>query len=252
MRTFVAPLFAVAFFSVCPDAAADEGRLEINQAKADAGGVTPGDAAGCPVEINAAGHYVLTGPLSCPVPSDPVTYGVLIQAANVTLDLNGFGVEITPGAGNLGDVVRVEPSAANATIRNGYVRASPGTGALAGVQVFADDATLEHLTLSGSFVSNAIVIGGVTGGARFQVLDSRVSGSGSNGILINTGGSDGLVARNHVFGNGGFGIRSNPPGAASLIRLEGNVFAANALGTFLGANLFASGPNYCNGTAVCP
>ncbi len=248
MRVPAFRLFAGAFISLAlaSAVAADEGRLEINHASALAGGITPGDAPGYPILISAAGHYVLTGPLSCPAPLDLYALAILINAANVTLDLNGFGIEITPGPG-FGEAVRVSFPASNVTIRNGYIRATAATTRIAVFAVNVNDLKLEGLSVSGPAFDGI----SLSGGSRFHIIDNQVSNGGSHGILLDAG-ADGLVARNHMFGNGTFGLRSNPPAGTSLIRLEGNVFSANGAGTFIGANLFASGPNYCNGTAVCP
>ena len=60
----------------------------IDQNKAMAGNVTPGDTAGFPVTISQPGHYKLTSNLYVPA----ATQGIVITADNVTLDLNGFGI----------------------------------------------------------------------------------------------------------------------------------------------------------------
>ena len=43
-----------------------DGLIEINHAKALAGGVSPGDLGGYPVTIDAPGSYILTGDLNAP------------------------------------------------------------------------------------------------------------------------------------------------------------------------------------------
>ncbi|HUU44069.1 MAG TPA: hypothetical protein VMX57_09830, partial [Planctomycetota bacterium] len=81
------------------DATADDGRIEINQAAALAGGVVTGDAPGFPVQITLPGSYVLTGDLTV---SDPGTSAILVSASRVSLDLNGFSVTggaVCSGAG---------------------------------------------------------------------------------------------------------------------------------------------------------
>ena len=42
-----------------------DGVFEINQVKAEAGGVSPGDTAGFPVHLNQEGSYRLTGDIRC-------------------------------------------------------------------------------------------------------------------------------------------------------------------------------------------
>jgi|JI10StandDraft_1071094.scaffolds.fasta_scaffold03105_5 hypothetical protein len=71
-------------------AGAVDGVIEINHARALAGGVTPGDAPGYPVTITQAGSYRLTGNLTQP---DPNIVVVHVTAEGVTLDLNGFAIK---------------------------------------------------------------------------------------------------------------------------------------------------------------
>lgn len=73
--------------------------VNINQAKAQAGNVTPGDAPGFPITISQPGLYRLTGNLAI---GDPGTTAILITSPRVTLDLNGFAIQgpvVTSGAG---------------------------------------------------------------------------------------------------------------------------------------------------------
>jgi len=68
-----------------------DGVIEINQAAALAGGVTPGDTPGFPVTITSPGSYRLTSNLDSPIG----TGAIQIAAINVTLDLAGFQVAST-------------------------------------------------------------------------------------------------------------------------------------------------------------
>lgn len=70
-----------------------DGVVLIDQARALAGNVTPGDAPGLPVTISVPGSYRLSGNLNVPLEST----GIEITADNVTLDLNGF---LIAGSGN--------------------------------------------------------------------------------------------------------------------------------------------------------
>lgn len=81
------------FGALCSGAAlaAEDGVVDIDQARALAGGVTPGDNPGWPVLITKSGHYRLTSDL---VVAAPQTGRVIsISADNVTLDLNGFTIQ---------------------------------------------------------------------------------------------------------------------------------------------------------------
>jgi hypothetical protein len=94
----LAPIVAVLAFSVCAAGArAVDGVVEINQAKAMAGGVTPGDSPGFPVEIYAGGSYRLTSNLDVAAGgqgSPENLHGIVVSVASepkqVDIDLNGF------------------------------------------------------------------------------------------------------------------------------------------------------------------
>src|SRR5882762_4507455 len=68
---------------------ADDGVVLIDQNRALAGNVTPGDAPGFPVTISQPGSYRLSGNLTVP---DINTTAIQITADFVTLDLNGFSI----------------------------------------------------------------------------------------------------------------------------------------------------------------
>jgi hypothetical protein len=82
VRAAASSLFLLAI--LCARAHAVDGVIAINQARALAGGVTPGDAPGFPVIINAPGSYRLTGDLTVP---DANIYGIFIDASFVQIDL---------------------------------------------------------------------------------------------------------------------------------------------------------------------
>jgi hypothetical protein len=76
-----------------------DGVILIDQNKALAGNVTPGDGAGYPVILSLSGSYRLSGNLTVPVSAT----GIQITADGVSLDLNGFsiiGPGVFPGGGN--------------------------------------------------------------------------------------------------------------------------------------------------------
>src|SRR5437016_7141953 len=66
-----------------------DGVILIDQNKAMAGNVTPGDTPGFPVTITLPGSYRLAGNLTVP---DANTSGIVIAADHVTIDLNGFAI----------------------------------------------------------------------------------------------------------------------------------------------------------------
>jgi hypothetical protein len=114
-------------------ASAADGRIEINQAAALAGGVTLGDAAGFPVTISQAGSYVLTSDLVLP---NQNVDGIQIAAWQVDLDLGGYGIFganiRVPGggcnAGGSGRGVAAIASSDGVRVRNGRVRGMGDAG----------------------------------------------------------------------------------------------------------------------------
>lgn len=70
------------FLTVTSSLHAADGVILINQQKAMAGNVTPGDGPGFPVTISKPGSYRLTGNLTV---ADANTTGILITADHVTL-----------------------------------------------------------------------------------------------------------------------------------------------------------------------
>src|SRR5882724_9755177 len=66
-----------------------DGVILIDQNRALAGNVTPGDAPGFPVTISQPGSYRLSGNITVP---DVNTTAIQITAEYVTLDLNGFSI----------------------------------------------------------------------------------------------------------------------------------------------------------------
>ncbi|MFT7775819.1 hypothetical protein [Roseateles sp.] len=172
----------------------------IDQNKALAGNVTPGDAPGFPIRISQPGSYKLTSSLI--VPAD--TNGIEVAAHNVTLDLNGFTISgaITctgSGAGLVctggqGDGV-ISYAARGTTVRNGTV-----TGFYRGV-VLGANALVEQLRV----VHNGTV--GLSLTQTNAVVDGgNFSSNGSVGIVS---GSIGILMRNlTASGNRWIGIQS--------------------------------------------
>ena len=108
-------LFALLLTCTAGVVHAVDGVIEINDARAIAGGITAGDAAGYSVSINESGSYRLTGNLD-----SGSQVAIRISAPDVTLDLNGFTIK---GDGTpFIDGVSVSGSTPNVEIRNGTIR----------------------------------------------------------------------------------------------------------------------------------
>ena len=169
-----------------------DGVILIDQNKALAGNVTPGDAPGFPVTISLPGSYRLASNLTVP---DDVTDGIVVQADNVILDLNGFSIRgprtcsgnpttaCTGPNGPFPTGIKVE-NARGATVRNGSI-----TGFYVGVDIegkLAASALVEELHV----YSN----GGIGIRADYSVVRScTATNNGFHGIQ-----ADGSVLENNV------------------------------------------------------
>ena len=73
-------------------AAAVDGEILIDQAKVNAGGITPGDEPGFPATLRRSGRYKLTGNLAVPAGKN----GIEVTQHEITIDLNGFTISSNP------------------------------------------------------------------------------------------------------------------------------------------------------------
>lgn len=157
LRTGIAAAAALALAPAVSFAV--DGVILIDQNKALAGNVTPGDTPGFPVTITAPGSYRLAGNLTVPVGGD----GIAIAADGVTVDLNGFsiiGSSSRYGIHGVTDHRRI-------TVRNGHVT---GFG-LAVDLLLTTHGVVEDMTADSD--STAIVVG------RFsRVSRNIVNGTG--------------------------------------------------------------------------
>jgi len=215
-------------------ARAGEGRIELNGAAAEAGGVTLGDAPGYPVTLDRPGSYLLTGNLVVPAGVD----GVLATSDGVDLDLNGFAI--------LGSAVCSGPP--------GAVVCSAGAGR--GIAGAAAGLSVRHGRVTG------FPQGGLALGAEARVEDVHSEGNGGDGVSV---GPRSAVERCLVARNAGRGIAA---GANSSV--IGNVVSGNNLlglqigsGTGFSANSVNEntagavsggveiGGNVCDGSPAC-
>lgn len=245
-------------------ALAVDGVTLIDQNKALAGNVTPGDGAGFPVTISQPGSYRLAGNLTVP---NGNTTAIEITASHVTLDLNGFAIlgstdcsgGLNPCAGAGSGYGIVTPNFQfNITIRNGTIQGLGGTG----IVLRGDSHLVEYVHArsnggSGILVAsptvpdlgNSIVQNNTAqrnggygiflscGAARHNVADTNKL----SGILVNIGSaSNNVSTHNGDVGAYLFGTTTS---------YIGNVFRANANGHVSGGvNL---GQNLC-GDSECP
>jgi hypothetical protein len=217
---------------LCESVHAVDGVVLINQHKANAGGVTPGDHPGFPVTISIPGSYRLEGNLTVTKPNTTV---IEITSDNVTLDLNGFSISgptvCTPGADNsascspLGNGIGVNaPTEENIAVTNGVVK---GMG-LHGINLGGHNSRAENIQAysnGGNGISaaagnnntsakNGLVGITIANGSNNTSawnggdgIDS--SGTSNNSVSNNNGGIgiDAVTANNNAsFNNGGNGI----------------------------------------------
>jgi hypothetical protein len=215
-----------------------DGVVLIDQNRAMAGNITPGDGPGFPITISQPGSYRLAGNLTVP---DAMTTGIEITASSVTLDLNGFGITgpntCTPNpttciysgggvgvhAGSFSPGV-VAPS--NVKVMNGFVR---GMG-FHGVRLMGEGTVVELVNASGNggpgivvgngsvFDSMATLNGGTTGIIALAVHRSTASSNRGVGMFIR---NYGVASGNVSMGNGGDGIN------ATKASLTGNTASFN-------------------------
>lgn len=171
-------------------ALAVDGVIEINDAAAGAGGVTPGDTPGYPVTIDRPGSYRLTGHLSVSSANNTV---VEITANDVTLDLNGFSIRclylFIPCAGNGTGRGISGDSSENTTVRNGSVVDMGEHGIYIG-----NGSRVEDVTASNNG-GKGVRVGLQSSVVRSTILDNAGTG-------IDAGGTS-RVAENVIEGNGG-------------------------------------------------
>ncbi len=147
------PAVMVVLLALARPGHAVDGVIEINQARASAGGVTPGDAPGFPVTIARAGSYRLTGSLRVPSAKD----GIEVKASNVTIDLNGFSIEpdggATPGSGIAANFAGVRAT----HVRRGAVSGMANRGIWVNEQSIVEDVRVGSCFVTGIEASGSIV-----------------------------------------------------------------------------------------------
>jgi len=158
MRTAEFSLGLLCSCVLAVSAFAADGVIQINQARALAGGVVPADAPGFPVLIDASGSYVLTSNLMVP---DQLTDGILVTADRVTIDLNGFGiigpvicnasgsnVLCSPAGSGIGvhaqQIAEPASRADRTVVRNGFISGMGGTGVVLREGGLVDSVLIEH------------------------------------------------------------------------------------------------------------
>jgi parallel beta-helix repeat protein len=146
---------------------------------------TPGDA-NYHFIISSPGSYYLTGNLGVTNAN-----GIHVTAPDVTIELNGFQISRSSGAG--GDGITIDPAAHRSVVKNGSIR-----GFVNGVQCPTEGPLLAQsgggaflqLTVSGCSI-------GVAAGTNWQVDGCRAHDNGFAGIFASGGMITNCVASNN-------------------------------------------------------
>ncbi len=238
-------LFASSAILAATPASAVDGVVLITQAKAQAGNVTPGDAAGFPVTIAAAGSYRLAGNLQ--VRSN--RNGILVTAAEVSIDLNGFTIDGRDAA-----LTGIVGNQRSLTVRNGTIRNFKNSGiSTVGALLIVEDMRISENDQNGILnetngfarvIDNTIFSNGFQGIACAQtchvegnIVSNNGAQSGSSGIFMGSG----TVLGNTITGNASFGIN------ATLSTGYGNntITDNNGGGVQVGGSILELFPNAC-------
>jgi hypothetical protein len=250
-------------------ALAVDGVILIDQNRAVAGGVTPGDAPGFPITISVSGSYRLAGNLTV-ANADTTAISIENTANAVTIDLNGFSingpVSCELDVNQPGSPTVCSDAAADSNIFG------PGVG----IRSFADEALIvRNGTIRGMGRFALFQTGGAyviienvharengRGGlwpSSGTIINSSATFNGDQGIILNAGVIKGtIVSRNVgdgiastglplsvieslVNSNGGFGINFASSGVVSNSLIHNNAAGA------IDGNAIKTG-NYCSGT----
>lgn len=220
-------LFAFAALALAVGAQAQV--VTIDQAKALAGNVTPGDAPGFPITISQPGHYRLTGALKV---DDLQAIGIQIPAnvGPVVIDLNGFsltGARCGPVRCHIGSPYSVGIlGGRHVTVMNGVVT---NFGYL-GIHI-AESGVLANLQVTSNGYCGAMV------NRNSLVRDSMFTDNLHCGLwLTNSVVHSSLVAR-----NGSLQVHTAGPSLAS---------SSSFLGAGTKGGLVSAGNNLCSSELV--
>jgi len=229
----------------------------IDQNRALAGSVTPGDAPGFPVTLSQPGSYKLTGNLTVPMG----VKGIVITADEVTLDLNGFTVK-GPSSCTRDNATRVvacsyqseqsigiDASASEgAEVRNGTVKGFGGVGLSLGRLGRYGNLRLTQsrfgasysetgpgltalLANPGNTFSHSLFDTNLLSGVAMYVgfvTNSRAVNNGDNGFQ---GGSRNfVVAESQARGNRNSGLHAGTARSTQATDNGNNVFATDSMG----------------------
>jgi hypothetical protein len=246
-RSKFAGVLAVALALVfATPALAVDGEILINQAKANAGGITPGDAPGYPVTLSRPGQYKLSGNLTVPEGFS----GLNVTANDVTLDLNGFTIQGDNASYGVIGVSVVRLRVMNGTI-TGFTNSNGGFG----IDADGEGGLVENMR----FVGNTVAMEMNKSRIRNNTLANNKFGFNScskcliennivAGALTNTAifADHSVLLGNLIVGNAGYGLFGNGNGYGNNILIGNHGGGAQTGGT---GNIQLH-PNACD--PACP
>jgi parallel beta-helix repeat protein len=233
-------------------ALAVDGEILLDQAKVNAGGITPGDAPGFPATLSRPGRYKLTGNLRVPAGQD----GIEITQHNVSIDLNGFTMSSNPPGQSL---TAIQASGMNGLrVANGTITGFAGyglynaDGALAVVENMRILSNGYNLDLpADSHVRNSTIANSTNGASvgirctsRCLIEQNIVTGNTGAGVALAAGG--GTVLGNVIVGNGFDAIQSS----VNWTGYGDNVLLGNGAGGQVSGLVAPLHPNFC--VPACP
>ncbi len=183
------PFLATALLAAAlAPAHAVDGVILIDQARALAGNVTPGDAPGFPVTLSQPGSYRLSGNL---VVGHPGSHGILITHPGVTLDLNGFELRGPNVCTGVAVAMTCSADSLDQNARGTGIVVQPPSGGPSLVSI-------ENGTVAG-FAANGLR--GLDGGSRgYSIHRLRVVHSGYSGVISPAAVTDSVITRNRTQG----------------------------------------------------
>jgi hypothetical protein len=263
-RWSLAILVGASAMAALPALAVD-GVVEINQARAKVGAVTPGDTPKFPVTLDHPGSYRLTGNLDVTDATALAggaaadTTAILVTADNVTLDLNGFTIHgpascaLAPGSTctSTGSGHGVDGTGHVGTvIRNGTIEGMGSDGIVLG-----DDASVQKLYSRRNGGDGIFCLG-----VGSIVDQCRATGNGATGILGCAITTDSVANNNHQEGiRGGIVARcfakTNGTLASGFAEIVADIATASEGGNGTGPTdidtVGVVGNNLCS-TSLCP
>jgi hypothetical protein len=244
----VAAAMAICAGLLAAPAAAVDGEILINQARVNAGGITPGDTAGFPATLSRPGRYKLSSNLAVPVGVD----GIVVKAHDVTIDLNGFTISsFPPGQARVG--VFAANTVTGLRVMNGTITGFDLHGIAGGTRGRVDHMRIVSNRLgvdfkAGSHIRDSTLANNVDVGALCSacVIERNViTGNGASGIA-EAEGKGGLVLGNVIASNGFYGLAFS----GSLGGYGNNILFGNNAGGLQVLNAAPAHPNFC--VPACP